>query len=141
MAGKMNVFNWTKKRSELAETIAEGHTVEKAAIICGVPERTAYRWHANLEFKAEVDRLSLMIGIASKAERLRIAKKAVREKMVGDIILTKKELLDWLKFAAEETDEVRLNLADLISSHIATKHEEDAPVSEAGPDGNDTPDS
>jgi transposase len=128
MAGKMDKFKWTKRRIELAETIADGNSVKNAAKICDISERTAYRWNSNLEFSTEVDRLTLMMGIASKAKRLRIAKKVVREKMAGGVN-TKKDLLEWMQFAAKETDEVRLNLADIIGSMLIAKREDIESVS------------
>ncbi len=67
------------------------------------------------EFAAEVDRLSVMIGIASRAERLRFAMRVVRQKTKGNIE-TDKDLLDWLKFAQSETDGVKLDLPKLAAS-------------------------
>lgn len=140
MAGKTSSFIWTKKKTALAETIADGYSIKEAAEICEIPERTAYRWNSRLEFITEVDRLTLMMGIASKAERLRIAKKVVREKMAGGMIFTKKDLLEWIQFAAKETDEVRLNLADLIGSLITAEREEVSSVPEGGSDGSSAAD-
>lgn len=62
---------------------------------------------------AEVDRLSLMVDVSSRAERLRITMRAVRQKTPGNKILTDKDLLDWLKFAQSETDGLKLDLAKL----------------------------
>lgn len=65
-----------------------------------------------MEFSAEVDRLSLMVGIASRAERLRIAKRVIRQMVRDDnYVWTEKDLLDWLKFAQGETDGVKLDMA------------------------------
>lgn len=62
-------------------------------------------------FREEVDRLSVMMGIASRAERLRIAKRVVRQRVKDDGLITSdKDLLDWLKFAQSETDGAKLDL-------------------------------
>ena len=78
----------------------------------------------NISFSAEVDRLSVMTGIASKAERLRIVKKIVRQNMNADFISTDKDILDWLKFAQSETDGINLNLA----AHLAAFGDDDSSV-------------
>ena len=134
MTKKQVKFNWTKKRIYAAEALADGYTVKEVAKQYDIPSRTIYRWTKIVDFATEVNRLALMTGIAAKAERIKIAKRVARQEMMGDIIMTKKDVLEWLKFAADETDEVRLNLADLIRSNITTKREEDAPVSEGGSD-------
>ena len=140
MAEINGYFKWTKNRSMLAEAIADGRTIREAAKIVGIPERTAYRWNSYPEFIEEVDRLTLMLGIASKAERIRITKRVVREKMRGEIIMTKKDILEWLEFAAKETDEIRLNLADLIGSFLTAERKDDSSISEAGSGGSGAPD-
>ena len=62
-----------------------------------------------MEFSAEVDRLSLMVDIAGRAERLRIAMRLVRAKGYQ----SDRDLLDWLKYAQSETDGVKLDLTKL----------------------------
>lgn len=55
-----------------------------------------------------------MIGIASRAERLRIAQRVARQKVNDEgLVSTEKDLLDWLKFAQSETDGIKLDLAKL----------------------------
>lgn len=137
MTKKQVKFNWTKKRIAAAEDLAEGYTVKEVAKRQEIPGRTIYRWTKTLDFATEVNRLACMIGIASKAERIKIAKRVARQEMMGDIIITKKDILEWLKFAAEETDEVKLNLADLIGSYLTAKREDDAPVPGSGQDSGD----
>ena len=110
----MSGFNWTQKATAAAIALSEGKTREEVAEEIGVSERTLYRWLADNEFKAEVDRLSLMVDISSRAERLRIAMSIVRKKQKahGDFD-SEKDLLDWLKFAQSETDGVKLDLAKI----------------------------
>jgi len=140
MAEKQEKFEWTKARSELAILLADGYTIKEAAQKAKVAERTAYRWNSHPDFAMEVDRLSCMIGIASRAERLRIVRRVVRQRFSEELVTTKRDLLDWLKFAAEETDEVKLNLADLIGEFITTKRKDVPPISGEGSGGDNQQD-
>jgi len=106
---KISTFKWNEKRSKVAILLSAGYTGKEAAKKAGVGERTIYEWKTNEEFSAEVDRLSLMTDIAGRAERLRIAKRMVRKKDHK----SKKDLLEWLKYAQSETDGVKLDLAAL----------------------------
>lgn len=117
---KISGFEWNKKRELAAFSLATGETNKEAAEKAGVTERTIYNWLTNPEFSAEVDRLSLMIDIASKAERLRLARRVVRQKLDQEV-LSDKDLLDWLKFAREEVEGIRLDI-DLtaILSNVAS---------------------
>jgi len=113
----MSQFKWSENRTMAAIGLAEGKTQTQVAEDCGIDRRTIIRWLAYPEFSAEVDRLSLMVGIAGRAERLRIAQRIVRQK-TGDtgILETKADLLDWLKFAQSETDGIKLDLAKLATA-------------------------
>jgi len=116
--------------------LAEGHTIKETAERIGVATRSIDRWKCDSEFAQEIDRLSLMIGIAGRAERVRLAKRVVRQKMMQDkkgneILLTKADLLEWLKYVQSETDGVQLGLANLIAALAA----DDAPVAPGGPAG------
>ena len=113
---KMSQFKWTKARETAALKLAEGYTQTEAAEAAKVDRRTVIRWLADPEFAAEVDRLTHMVGIATRAERLRLAMRAVRQKMKGETISTDKDVLDWLKYAQGETDGVKLDLAALLES-------------------------
>lgn len=113
---EMSVYKWTDEKVEAAMMLAEGYTYKQVSEQIGKSDRTIYRWMFDTEFSAEVDRLSLMVGIASKAERLRLAKRIVRAKSTSDIMASDKDLLDWLKFAQSETDGANLNLAGLFTS-------------------------
>lgn len=109
----MSGFRWTDKSSGVALALAEGKTRLEAASEHDITDRTIYRWLLDPEFSAEVDRLSLMVGVASRAERLRVAKRVINQFTKRDTIKTEKDLLDWLKFAQSETDGVKLDLAKL----------------------------
>lgn len=110
-------FNWTDAASEAAWALAQGYSpeeIEKEVVKVPLSARTIYRYKKHPEFQAEVDRLSLMVGIASRAERLRIAAKVVRQRMKNDVVQSEKDILDWLKFSQSETDGVKLDLAALL---------------------------
>lgn len=109
-------FVWNEKTSESAMLLAQGYTNREVSEKVGVAERTLYRWQTDINFSAEVDRLSLMLGVAARAERLRMAQRVARQKSLGGIIETEKDLLDWLKFAQSETDGIKLDLAALASA-------------------------
>lgn len=112
----MAAFRWTDKASKAAIALAEGKTRKDVSKEYAIPERTLYNWLANTEFSAEVDRLSLMVGIAGRAARLRIAQRVVRQLAQDHRVFTEKDLLDWLKFAQSETDGVKLDLAKLAAA-------------------------
>jgi len=53
-----------------------------------------------------------MIDISSRAERLRMAMRVVRQKVRADGTLeTDKDVLDWLKFAQSETTGIKLGFS------------------------------
>lgn len=110
-------FKWTDKASTAAIALAEGKTRDETARLADVSERTVYRWLSDPDFGEEVDRLSLMVGIASRAERLRLAQRVIKQKTKDDGTLdTKADLLDWLRFAQSETDGIKLDLAKLATA-------------------------
>jgi transcriptional regulator with XRE-family HTH domain len=113
---EMKQFQWNEEKSRAAILLAEGLTQQSVADDIGKTRITIHRWLSNIEFSAEVDRLSLMTGIASKAERLRIAKRVITQKTDLGFISTEKDLLDWLKFAQSETDGIKLDLASLLAA-------------------------
>jgi len=122
-------FEWTDERSKAALGLAEGKIQQEVADDVGVSRRTICNWLCEPEFAAEVDRLSLMIGIASKAERVRLAMRVVRQKTKGEIIATDKDLLEWLKFAQSETHGVKLDLGAI----AAAFNQDETPVAGSGP--------
>jgi hypothetical protein len=60
-------------RTKAALALAEGQSQQTVAEAIGVCRKTICNWLCVREFGAEIDRLSIMIGIASRAERLRVA--------------------------------------------------------------------
>ena len=94
----MSVFKWNKKRDKAAAALACGDKQEDAAAVSGVTDRTIRRWLDNPEFAIEVDRLTHMMGAASRAGRLRIAYKVIKGRTENTQYPTSKaDLLDWLK--------------------------------------------
>lgn len=126
----MGHFRWTAKAEKAAVSLANGYTREEAAAEAEIARSTLYRWLAIPEFAEEVDRLTLMTDIASKAERLRIAKRVIRQIKLW----TQKDLLDWLKYAQSETDGIKLDLTKLLSAVT----EDDPSVAAGGPGGMDS---
>ena len=120
-------WKWDRKKVDAAILLAQGYLIKETAKTVGVSIKSITRWKQDDIFGAEVDRLSLMMGIASRAERLRIAQRVVREKMKDEKIETDKDLLDWLKFSQSETDGIKLDLTTLLDH--AT------PVAGSGSDG------
>jgi len=87
-----------------AELLAEGHNQKRVAEMLSLHPHTITRWKRNNDFQALIDELSAATGAASKAERIRIAKRVVRQKMQSES-WSKKDLLDWLRYIREETVE------------------------------------
>lgn len=109
----ISAFEWNEERSKAAVALAEGKTQQEVAAEVGITDRTIRNWLAEPVFAAEVDRLSLMVGVSSRAERLRLAMRVVRARTKDGIPETEKDLLEWLKFAQSETDGVKLDLSKL----------------------------
>lgn len=130
---KTKLFKWTKKRIEAAEMLAEGYTINETARRLGISEKTIDRWKRDIFFSEEIDRLTLMMGTAKRAERIRVAKSIVRKRMQEDE-LTKKDLLDWLKYMQSETDGIKLGLVDLRSTFLAELSELAGPGSDGAPE-------
>lgn len=107
-------IQWTAKQTAAAFALADGLTQKQASEVANVHENTVQRWMRNPEYSAEVDRLTLMTGIASRAERMRIVRRVVRDRVQEEVFIrTEKDLLDWLKFAQSETDGAKLDLTSL----------------------------
>lgn len=123
----MSAFKWTNKRGDAALLLAAGYTQQQTADAVGVTERTIRRWASHADFDAEVDRLTLMTGIATRAERLKIAKQVIRQKVRDEGVETGRDVLDWLKFAQGETDGIKLDLAAILEAA-------DQPMAGAGSD-------
>lgn len=107
-------IEWNKTRITAASMLAVGYSKTAVAEEIGVHRNTIYEWLDDPEFAAEVDRLSLMTGIASRAERMRLVNRLVRQKIREDgTIITEKDILDWLKFAQSETTGAKIDLSKL----------------------------
>ena len=105
-------FHWSAKRHKAALALAEGQSQQAVAEATGVCRKTICNWLCVTEFLAEIDRLSCMIDIAIRAERLRLAMRVVRQKVRADgTPETEKDLLDWLKFAQSETTGIKLGFS------------------------------
>ncbi len=105
-------FRWSAKRRKAALALGEGQSQQAVAEAIGVCRKTICNWLCVTEFAAEVDRLSCMIDISSRAERLRIAMRVVRQKVhIDGRFVSYKDLLDWLKYAQSETTGIKLGLA------------------------------
>jgi hypothetical protein len=105
-------FHWTTKRHKAALALAEGQSQQAVAEAIGVCRKTICNWLCVTEFAAEVDRLSCIVDISSRAERLRIAMRVVRQKVRADgMPESEKDLLDWLKYAQSETTGIKLGFS------------------------------
>ena len=105
-------FHWSSKRAKAALALAEGQSQQAVAEATGVCRKTICNWLCVAEFVEEVDRLSCMIDISSRAERLRMAMRVVRQKVRADgTVETDRDVLDWLKFAQSETTGIRLGFS------------------------------
>lgn len=126
-------FVWTPQREEAALVLARGGTRIKAAEAAHCNKATIYEWLKHPDFCAEIDRLSLMINISSRAERLRVAMRVARSLGAEEEIpQTEKDLLDWLKFAQSETDGAKIDLSKLAEMLAG---ESSGGPSGLGPDG------
>lgn len=123
-------FCWNESRSRAAVLLASGATRDEAAAEIEVNRATIFNWLHHPDFAAEVDRLSLMVGIASRAERLRLAMRVIKSKVKDGVPQSEKDLLEWLKFAQSETDGVKLDLGKLAASFPETE----TPVAGSGSD-------
>ena len=105
-------FHWSSKRHKAALALAEGQSQQAVADVIGVCRKTICNWLCVTEFAAEVDRLSCMIDVSSRAERLRMVMRVVRQKVRADgTPETEKDLLDWLKYAQSETTGIKLGFS------------------------------
>ena len=105
-------FTWTEKAGAVALALAYGKTRAEAAREHDIAQPTLYRWLEAPEFNAEVDRLTLLVGISGRAQRVRITQPVARQLVRDGLhIKTAKDPLDWLKYAQGETDGITLDLA------------------------------
>ena len=112
-------FHWSSKRQKAALALAEGQSQQAVAESIGVCRKTICNWLCVTQFAAEVDRLSCMIDISSRAERLRMAMRVVRQRVQADgTVKSYKDVLDWLKYAQSETTGIKLGLSTMDPAQI-----------------------
>jgi len=114
--------------------LAEGETKTAVSETLEIDRVTLYHWLEHPDFAAEVDRLSLMMHISSRAERLRIAMRVAKARTQGEVPETEKDLLDWLKFAQSETDGAKIDLSKL-AELLAGESGGSGPGGPSGPSG------
>lgn len=116
----MAAFRWTKRREQVALLLAQGYNQRETSEQTGISQRTVRRWYSKLEFAMEVDRLTLLTGISTRAERMRIVMQVVRQRIIEEegkeFVLSKRDILEWLKLAQSETDGAKLDLASLFEN-------------------------
>ena len=113
-------FQWSPARRAACTALADGRTQKEAAQIADVADRTIRSWLEHPEFSAAVDQMTLLTGIALRAERLRIVKRVIRQSVKDDQrIKTSKDILEWLKHAQSETNGTDL-LEQLVASLTTT---------------------
>ena len=102
---------WNEDRAKACCMLAEGKSITLVAKEIGCSADTIDAWRGAPEFAAEVDRLTLMTGIALPAHRMRIIKAAIDQRIAEDgTVLSKKDILEWMKLANEEMEGVRTTL-------------------------------
>ena len=116
--GEVSDTWWTSERSEAVTLLAMGHNIKEVADRVGVTDRTIYNWKNEPKFEMEVDRCSLMYGVASRAARLRLLNKMIRKKLDddGDPLSVQESLLDLLKEARMQTDGFKLDFSDIFTA-------------------------
>lgn len=96
-----NVFLWTPQRKKAALLISEGtKNYTDIASDVGVHTVTFWEWRQHPIFQAEVSRLILSNEKSTREGLLRIAYKAIEEK-IGNIADDKNTVLEWSKFIVE----------------------------------------
>lgn len=99
---KMTKFVWTEAKLKAAGAIARGEQrLEEIATSLGISRRTIERWQKHPDFQSKIDEIIQDIDLAQKGERIKIAKKVIRQKL-GQENLSDKDLLDWLRYVGEE---------------------------------------
>lgn len=92
------VFLWTGQRKKAALLLSEGtKTIDDIWQEVGVHERTLFEWRQHPIFQAEVSRLTLANEKATREGLLRLAYKAIEEK-IGNLSEDRNTVLDWAEF-------------------------------------------
>lgn len=96
-----NVFKWTPQRKKAAFMLSEGiHQYKDIANEVRVNPWTLWEWRKHPIFIKEVSRLTFENEKATREGLLRLAFKAIEEKM-GRLQEDKTTLLDWVKFISD----------------------------------------
>ena len=116
----MTEFEWTQKRSDAAIMLATGKKKTEIIEELGIGRTTLFRWTNNPEFSLEVDKLTLMHGLASKAYRMRMIQEAADDfkKTDGSWDVTGFSLLDLIKEARMQMEGVNLNIVSQLTTFI-----------------------
>lgn len=125
-------FLWDDRRDRAATMLAQGYQKKEICEVVEIDYSTLWRWEQEDQFNEEVDRLSLMYGVASKAHRTRLLNQAIRQKInkkTGEIDLAGVSFLDLLKEARMQTEGIKL---DILSTLIPAFAEETGPVAGSG---------
>lgn len=107
-------FKWDEVTNEACRLLAIGKTQEYVAVQISVPRGTIAHWAVHPEFRNEMNRLTLITGLALRSERIRLAMQIIDKKIAGS---SKKDVLDWIKFLQSETDGARIDVTALLSDH------------------------
>lgn len=89
------------KKREAAILLGKTSTVKATAATLGMSERQIYRWKKEPPFMDEVQGYQNQVSTGM----LRTANRIIKQKFEADIP-TKKDLLDWLKFASSESEHI-----------------------------------
>lgn len=93
--------------------LAAGYRKPEVAKEIEVDRSTIYEWLAHPDFYCEVDRLTFMVDVAQRAERIRKSMRLLRSREVDGVLQSDKDSLDWMKFVQSETDGAKVDLTKL----------------------------
>jgi transcriptional regulator with XRE-family HTH domain len=127
-------FLWDERREQAAILLAQGYSKKEICEKVEIHESTLWRWEQEDSFSEEVDNLSLMYGLASKAHRTRLLNQAIRQKInnkTGQIDLSGVTFLDLIKEARMQTEGLKL---DILNTLIPAFAEETGSVAGSGSD-------
>ena len=114
----ISVPDWDPKWDEAVKMLAQGYTIKETAEVVGVTDRTIYNWKNNEAFEAELDRLSVTYGLASKAARTRLLMQMARQKINedGTLELDDTSLMDIIKEMRMQIEGTRIDITTLYSA-------------------------
>lgn len=127
-----------EKKELAALLLARGFNSTLVAEVLKVSRTTLYRWKEDTDYLVLVDELTKDHDLSIRGWRLRFAKRALRDTVArreqADLPLSDKDPLDWLKFAREETEGMRIftdEQLELIANALAGYKTTDEERSEA----------